>query len=349
MSEDASEGTSEVAGQGDANRPVLEPEEINALMASMAPDEEAEAMFASLPPLAQPEAVESYDFSGADDNGPSKYPLFINVLERMIEDLNEQWSDLFKHDLGITLQGAKLRNYLEIISEEKPKVFFAFAVEGHGRMMVTFDTELIVAYVDAMLGGKGEACGEHAESLSPVERRLAERIAVLLKKQLEEAWKPVHGMSFELFKIETDPQFLAVAASGESCFSCDMDIALVDDGARGSCSIHYPRPFLEPILDNLRAPVGDDSGPVDSVWAAELDQAMESVPLSLRVVLGHCTMDIGGFLNLSPGDLLPLRQGEQEPSVLWAGSMPMYQVRAGSQNGKLAIEMLDKINSGGAS
>lgn len=329
------------------NKPVLEPEEIDALMASMAPDEQAEAMFASLPPLAQPQSVEAYHFSGAADVGPGRYPLFINIQERLVEDMDDQWQDLFKREISIAQQSMAQKTYLDIISEERPRVYFAYSVEGHGRMMVTFDTSLIVAYVDAMLGGRGEAYGDSYETLSPVEHRLAERIAGTIEKLLEENWKPVHSMDFHLFKLETDPQFLSVAGSGDDCFIIDFEVKL-DEGMKGLFSLCYPRAFLEPILENLRSTVSDDAVAVDEEWEAEMGKAMEIVPLTIRVELGKCSMDVGQFLGLAPGDLLPLSKGEQEPSVLWVGSMPMFDVMAGSQDGKLAIEIMQESNQGGA-
>ncbi len=335
----------------DENKPVLEPEEIDALMASMAPDEQAEAMFASLPELVQPESVDAYDFSGGDNGSPSKYPLFVNVQERLVEALNEQWADVFQRETSIITKNVFQKKYLDIISDETHRVYFAYTVEGHGRMMATFETSLIVAYVDAMLGGTGESY-EVSESLSPVEQRLSERIASGLEKLLEDAWKPVHMMDFELFKLDTDPQFLSVASSGDGCFSMDFEIRLgegADESVNGIFSLHYPRPFLEPVLEKLRSTVSDDDVAVDEEWEAELGLAMGSVPLSLRIVFAECSMDIAHFLKLSPGDLLPLSKSEQEPSVLWADSMPMFDVVVGSQDGVLAFEVMNEINHGGAS
>ena len=327
--------------------PVLEPEEIDALMATMAPDEAAEAMFATLPPLAQPESVESYDFSGGDDEGPGKYPLFINVQERLAEAMNEQWMDTFKREVTTTFKEMSQKEYSQIIGEESQRAFFAYTVEGLGRMMVTFDIRLIVAHVDAMLGGGGEAY-EGVETLSPVELKLGSRIATNLASLMEEKWKPIQVMKFELFKLETDPQFLSVASSNEGCFSVDYEIKL-DESVCGMFSLHYPRTFLEPILDNLRTTISDEPVTVDELWQADLAEAIEAVPFSLRLVLGECSMDIAHFLKMEPGDLLPLSKSEQDPAVLWAGSMPMFKVMAGSQDGKLAFEIINEINNGGAS
>jgi len=343
MSEELSEGKPVAAESG----PVLDPEEIDALMATMAPDEAAEAMFATLPPLTQPESVEPYGFDEGDDGGPGKYPLFVNVQERLVEAMNEQWKDVFKRDVSTTFKDMSQKEYSAIITEETPRVFFAYTVEGLGRMMMTFDIRLIVAYVDAMLGGGGEAY-EGVETLSPVEQKLARRVSTSISSLLEEMWKPIRIMNYQLFKLETDPQFLAVAASNEGCFSSDYEIKL-DEDLSGVCSLYYPRSFLEPVLDSLRTTVSDEPVTVDEEWQADLAEAMEAVPFSLRLELGECTMDIGHFLKLEPGDLLPLSKSEQEPAILWAGSMPMFEVMAGSQDGKLAFEIMNEIKDGGAS
>jgi len=42
--------------------PILAPEEIEALMAEIQPFEQTDAMFASFPPIQQPEQVEAFQF-----------------------------------------------------------------------------------------------------------------------------------------------------------------------------------------------------------------------------------------------------------------------------------------------
>jgi len=344
--EDAPDSVSSEVESDDvaASKPVLEPEEIEALMASMAPGETIDALFANLPPIKQPESVESYAFEQGDEEGPARYPLFVNLQERMTEALQEQWSDVFKRDVGISLQDMSQKTYSDIIADEVPKVFFAYVVEGYGRMMLAFDLPLIVAHVDAMLGGNGEAYSEKIESLSPVERRLSNRIASSLEKHLEDAWKPVTFLDFELFKLDTDPQFLSVASSQDPCFSMQFDIQL-DEDVKGGFALHYPRSFLEPMLETLRSTMNDDPIAVDDEWLVALQDSLSTVPVTLRLELGQCVMDIGQFLNLSEGDYLPLKVSEADPATLWVGEMPMFKAQAGSQDGMLAAELI----SGGAS
>ena len=319
--------------------PILEPEEIEALMASMAPMEQVEALFASLPPLKQPKDVVPYQFDAGDLDGPARYPLFVNLQERMAEFLKNQWSDMFNREVAVAFDRMDELSYRSIITEGKPRVFFAYSVEGYGRMMLVFDIELIVAHVDAMLGGDGEALGESVKLLSPVERKLSQRIAKSLEKQLETAWDPVTTLDLELFKIDTDPQFLSVAGATENCFSMFFNIQLNDKMA-GSFALHYPRTFLEPMLDNLRSTVSDDAVVVDEEWRSALELALSSVPMNLRLQLGACSMTIEQFLRLAEGDYLPFKVNESDPVTLWVDRVPMFEAQAGSQDGQLAAEIL---------
>ncbi len=333
------------AAVAEDKKPVLEPEEIEALMANVGSDETIDALFSSLPPIQEPEAVEAFTFDQDDSEGPGRYPLFVNLQERMAEALKEQWEDTFQRDIGVSFQSMTENTYRDVISAEEHRVFFAYSVEGYGRMMLAFDLPLIVAHVDAMLGGSGEVYDESIQALSPVENRLAERIAKSLEMHLENTWKPVTVLDFVLFKLETDSQFLAVAGAQDACFSMYFEIQL-DEDVKGTFALHYPRTFLEPMLDSLRSTMSDEPVAVDEMWQAQLEHALSEVPITMRLELGQCSMEIGEFLALSQGDYLPFKVGDTDPATLWIDAMPMFQAQAGSQEGMLAAELTDAIQGG---
>jgi len=218
------------------SEPILAPEEIEALMAEIEPSEKTDAMFASLPPMPQPEQVDPYHFDHVDEDSPERYPMFVNLQERLVEMFDEQWDELFKRDITVQLNRLERSTYKNLITTEHPEVYFVYEVEDHGRMMVTFDTAIIVAFVDAMLGGDGEAADE-PDTLSPVELRLSERIASKVCETLNSLWKPVFPLQFNIHKLDHDPQFLAVTGAMEKCFSSYFDIKLSDD-LNGQLGVH---------------------------------------------------------------------------------------------------------------
>lgn len=329
------------------SEPILAPEEIEALMAEVAPSEHAEAIFATLPEIQQPEEVDKFLFAGSDEDSPARYPMFVNLQERMTEMLDEQWKELFRRDISVQVRELESTTYKDLITTDTPQVYFVFEVEGNGRMMVTFDTGMIVAFVDAMLGGDGES-SEDPQTLSPVELRLSERIADKIGGTLSNLWNPVHPLVFEVFKLDYDPQFLAVTSALEKCFSTYFDVKISDE-MTGNLGIHYPRPFLEPMLESLRVTVSDEPTETDTEWTDALMERISSTRAPLRFELDRCQINIGTFLSLKPGDFLPIKARANDPCSLWIEDIPIFKAKPGEADGSLAAELIEPIHSGGMS
>lgn len=328
-------------------QPVLEPEEIAALMEKIAPNEKAQAIFATLPPIPQPEHVEAFSYESEGPEGPDRYPLYAVIQQHLSEHLREHMNDLFQRTITLDLEGMQQKNYEEVIAPEDSRVYLVYDCEGFGLMLVVVDTRLVVTYVDALLGGIGEA-HPTMEELSPVEERLAVRFANALKAMLEEAWKPICPIRFKLIKVETDVDFLGVAAARDSCFNTTFVIKLCKD-VQGSMHMCYPRTFLEPILNDLRSNAQEAPAALDETWSRELKACLQDAPVELRLELGSLPMLVREFLTLKPGDHLPIYKREIDPVTLWVESDPMFQVMAGQRNGSLAAEIVAIKKTGGKS
>jgi len=328
--------------------PVLEPEEVAALMENVAPNEETQAILASLPPIPQPEHVEVFSYESEGPEGPERYPLFGSVQERMAETIKDSWGDIFQRQIDLDAGNTTMSRYEETIKSDKPNVYLVFDHPGFGLMLVVISINLAVAYVDALLGGNGEAYGESAEALSPVEQRLCERLAREIKHIMAAAWKPVFPMDFILKKIETDPQFLGVTANHDLCFSTACHIKL-DDNLEGDIAFHFPRAFLDPILEMLRSNDQDKPASVDDEWSLQLQEGLQDTPLALRLEMGSLQMNIAQFLALKSGDQLPLSKRETDMVELWIESEPVFRAIAGQKDGWLAAEIKEPYYHGGES
>jgi len=330
-----------------SRQPVLEPEEIAALMEKIAPNEQAQAIFATLPPLPQPEHVEDFSYESEGPEGPDRYPLYAVLQQHLCEHLREHMNEIFQRTISLDLEGMTQKPYGEIINSEDSRVYLVFECEGFGLMMVVVDTRLVVTYVDALLGGNGEA-HETMEELSPVEERLAVRFANALIGMLEPAWKPIQPLKFKLIKVETDVDFLGVAAAKDACFVTTFQIKLCKD-VQGTLHVCYPRTFLEPFLNNLRSNAQEAPAAMDEAWSRELKLCLQDAPVELRLELGSVPMLIRDFLTLKPGDHLPIYKREKDPVTLWVESEPMFQVMAGQREGSLAAEIVAIKKTGGQS
>jgi len=328
-----------------AKPPVLDPEEIAALIEKIAPDEQAQAFFATLPPLPQPQQVDSFTYESEGPEGPDRYPLYAVIQQHLAEHLHEHCNEMFHRQVGLDTESMTQEDYGELISCEDSRVYLVFECDNFGLMLIIIDTPLIVAYVDAMLGGTGEK-HDGMDELSPVEERLAARLATTLKGMLEASWKPIQPIRFNLVKVETDVEFLGVASNKDSCFKTSFLIKYCKE-ISGHMHICYPRAFLEPILNKLRANAQETPAAMDEVWTNDLRACLQEAPVQLRLELGSMPMKVRDFLALKPGDLLPIFKRENDSVTLWVESEPMFQVMAGQHDSALAAEIIEVKNHGG--
>jgi len=327
---------------------VLETEEIAALMAGSEASERAAALFAALPPLKKPEKIEPFRYDQGDLDGPSRYPLLVSLHDRLAEVLQGHWGDQFRREIPARFIGMKSQLYEKIADEELQQVYFTLEAKEFGRMMVTVDIPLIVVIVDAMLGGEGSFFDKDQPQLSPVEFRLCDYIGKDLRELVIKAWQPFRHYAFSLLRLDTNPQFNPLAGSKDNCFSAEYRISM-SENLEGLICFHYPRAVLEPLLEQMRGAANEKQPIVDQEWQQHLNEAIDAMPLTVRLEMGSCRLDFGRFLALKAGDLLPLNKREGDPATLWIEGIPMFQAVPGQQNGMLAAEIVQKNASGGRS
>jgi len=328
------------------SKPVLDAEEVQALLSAVAPEEQTSAILATFSPLVQPENVETFALGENKTAGLDQYPMFSNMHERLAEVLTERWSSVFHRDVPVFFKDLVEKSYIDILDSDEPRVYFTLESHGHGTMLLVLDMALVVSYIDAILGGSGEVVPDEGATLTLVEVRLAERIAESVCTLLHKLWKPIRSMEFKLRRIDMDPMSLAMTAEDVPCFST-TNVIVVGEETRGDFSLHYPLPFLEPMLMTMRKQARDKSGSFDEEWGKELKESIDQAPLELRLELGRCRLQVRNFLHMKPGDLLPLTLSEQEPAKLWVENIPLFTASPGQQEGMLAAEILESIHIGG--
>lgn len=327
--------------------PILKAEEVQALLDAIAPEEAATAYAASLPPLPHPKEVEKLELGEQRTVNPDQYPMFGHIHQRLTELIIERWSAIFRRDIPVFFKEICVKSYIELLDSVEPRVYFTMESPGLGNMLLVLDASLVASYIDAILGGAGEIALQEGGSLTTLELHLAERIAESTSHILSNLWRPVQNMSFRLRRIDTDPMNLAMTAEDVPCFSVTNVIVLGEE-VRGDFSVHYPITFLEPLLIAMRSQERMQStSESDHGWQAELRDAINHVPIELRLELARCTLKVRDFLALKPGDFLPVAIPEDEPATLWIDAHPIFLGTPGQHKGMLAVEILKTIQIGG--
>jgi len=330
------------------SEPVLNPEEVSALLQTVAPQETASALLATLPPLAQPQQVDDFKFGENQIAGPENYPMFSSLHEQTLAQLIiDRWQHDFRRDIPAFFKELKEQSYLDILDSDEERLYFTLEVPGLGSMLAVLDTNLALSYVDAMLGGSGDVSDREDMTLTMVEIKLAERVAESIGNILTRLWKPVREIHFTLARLDADPMALALTAEDVTCFSAAQIIVLGED-VRGELSVHYPLPFLEPMLEAMRNKDKPATQIVDRQWVTALKTAVDQVPLQVILEMGRCHTHVQNFMYMQPGDMLPLTVAEDDPATIWIEGLPAFHARPGAQHGMLAAEILNPINTGDA-
>ena len=149
------------------SEPVLSPEEVSALLHTVAPQEKANALLRTFPPVPQPRQVKSFGFDENQIAGPENYPMFSNLHQQSLAELIlERWQGVFRRETPVFFKEMREQSYLDILDSDIPRIYFTLEASGHGSMLAVLDTQLAVSYIDAMLGGSGDISDREETALT---------------------------------------------------------------------------------------------------------------------------------------------------------------------------------------
>lgn len=323
--------------------PLLGPDEIQALISSVAPEDALGTVIETLPPLDEPKVVNTLSIDELGSEGLDHYPPFIKLHESLSELIRTKWLESITDNCAIEPLRVKKKTFREFVEEEEKYVFFAYESPLYGRFMVAVETHLLIAFVDALLGGKGESLREPPCVISRVELKLSEHIARQVAEYVDGVWHDATGKNIEAeaYKIDPNFQFLSVAPKKAIYVGVIYPIRL--GSLQGELGIYYPQTFVDPLVKELDAS-GDAMGEFpDPEWARSLEQELAKVPVTVALRVGHVRMTMREFLEIQEGDLLHLGADEHDEMELFIEGVAKYTAIAGQKDGMLAAEIVGRI------
>jgi flagellar motor switch protein FliM len=324
------------------SEPVLNEGEIQALLGAIAPEEEANALLASFPQMPQPDNVDAFEFREEEKSSLNDYPRFAQMHDRFTEVLMANWKINFTQSISVFFKETVESSYFEVLDSDEPRIYFTLESPGAGSVLLILDKALVVSYIDALLSGGGEVIPDEEAALTPLELKLAERIATSTAAMLADLWQPIINLDFQLKQVDMDPMNLLMTAEDELCFSVTNVIVLGEE-VRGDITLCYPFSFLEPMLITMRSQAREPTESIDEEWSSQLKSSIQHSPIELRLELERCNIRVQDFLDFKIGDFLPITIPERDPAKLWIDKYQSYLAMPGQQDGMLAAEILDTI------
>lgn len=211
-----------------------------------------------------------------------------------------------------------------------------------GSIIFEMAPPIAYALIDRILGGKGYPMDKIRE-FTEVELAIVERIIVQVLNLMREPWENVIAIRPRLEKIETNAQFAQIISANEM-------VALITLGAKigeveGMINICIPHMVVEPIVSKLSTKFWFSNSEKEKLSENKetIGIKIENTKVPVRAVLGRATILVNDFLELQPGDVIPLDTSVSGKLEILIGDLLKFYGTPGVKKNRVAIKVNEVV------
>ena len=286
--------------------------------------------------------VRKHDLASEDSS------LGVNVAS--VDMINERFVRLFRLGLlemlrsspRVTPTRVKIMRFGEYLQDLKAPLSVNVIRMNplRGYSMVVIDPVVVFSSLDSFFGGFGVGVGQlpAGRLFTPTETRIINMILDVFFRSLKEAWSPLMDIEFALVSSEINPQFAQIADENDLVILTRFE-SESGPKAHGFVDLVYPYSSLKPVRDLLRSRVqtGDGNEESDNQWRDDLESAVDSADLEMRVLLSSFESNLATIENLQPGDVLYFKKPEL--ARLSINDVPAFDVQIGALGTQTAVQI----------
>jgi flagellar motor switch protein FliM len=196
---------------------------------------------------------------------------------------------------------------------------------------------IVMSVVDRLLGGQGGP-NQPNRALSDIEIGIVRQLLSRIVGELTYAFDSLTTVIASVGGLESDPQFLKVAAPSEPVIVSEFNIRIGEQ--QSVCTLCIPFASLQPALDALADDQLTHHTATDELTALEVERQLNQVPVELAVAFRQVTVTSFQLLSLAVGDVLPLRHPITEPLAVLADGVQVAAAVPGSHGNHLACQIV---------
>jgi flagellar motor switch protein FliM len=207
-----------------------------------------------------------------------------------------------------------------------------------GTALLIVDARLVFALVENIFGGQSSQPKIEGRDFTRIEQAIVEKVVHLVLKNMDEAWQPVHEVTFELVRSEINPQFASIVPPSDVVVIITFEVEL--ETALGQLQICLPYATIEPIRSKLLASFQTERLEVDHAWVARLTERILESPVELKITFGNTTITGNQLLKLRVGDVLMLDTDTEDMMPVTVAEVRKYWALPGIYKGSKAIQIV---------
>lgn len=277
-----------------------------------------------------------------------RLPMLEVVCERMVRTFATSMRNLTSDAIDVSLEEITSTRFGEFMNHVAlPAMFGVFKVrEWENFGVITVDSGLIYAVVDALLGGRRGNAPMRVEgrAFTTIETQLVWKMIELALEELSASFEAVEPVTMELERIEASPRFAAIA--GPSNITAVATFRVDMEGRGGKFSVLLPYATLEPVRAKLLQRFMGEKLGRDRMWEAHMASELMDTAVTVDVVLGEKQMPLREVTSLKIGQTIALNRSPDDALQVQCGGMPLGQAHIGQRSQNIAIRMATDISKG---
>jgi flagellar motor switch protein FliM len=282
------------------------------------------------------DAAMSYDFTQQDRIVRGRLPTLEMVNDRFTRFFRTGVFNVLRKTCEVSVLGVKMLKFNEYVHTlTLPSNLNLVRIKPlRGTALVVFEPRLVFTVIDNFFGGDGRYHARiEGRDFTSTENRVIQLMLAELFTAMAEAWAPVLALDFEFLNSEINPQFANIVSPTETVVVSRFRVEL--EGGGGEVHLTMPYAMIEPIRTLLDAGVQSDRADRDGRWAEILREELLDAEVAVSSLLLEARLNIGEFLRLRPGDVIPVRMPEL--ATVYAEDVPIFRGRYGQSNGRNAV------------
>lgn len=201
------------------------------------------------------------------------------------------------------------------------------------RMLMTMESSFALNAIECLLGGSTLRAAKHRR-FSEIDWTLSRRMADSVIHQLSAAFHDLGGLGFEIEEMEFQTDSTAIASVSEPTFVVMLEARM--NMHSSTMALMIPWVAIDPVADLI---AGKEPRPAGELGESGLDEALASVPVTLRAEVAALELPVADILSLEPGSVIRLGARAADGISLYAENVKLGVARPGSNGARRAIQV----------